>query len=119
MSTDVTAVVAVARCQHHRLTYGIRFEKTQPGEWRADWAFAIDAGQAHREGFDATSIEGDIRFTPAFPGCPGCGNYSTYVCVCGRQTCWDGQPTEVKCAWCGQVGRAEEIVRTLQAGQDS
>lgn len=115
----VIAVVAMARCQRHQTTFGIRFEQTRPGEWGGDWAFPIDQRQASREHFDRTCVQGDIRFTPTYPGCPSCGNSGTYLCRCGKLNCWNGQTKAVTCAWCGRSDRVEGIMYSLEVNRDS
>ena len=71
------------------------------GDWWRTWAFKIKPEQAKREGFDKTSIQGNLCCTDEYPGCPYCGSYSLVQCNrCQKASCWNGE-TGMTCLWCG------------------
>lgn len=110
--------IIVARCSNSRGLYGIRFEQREPRVWVFDWAFAIKAGTAQREGYDQTTIEGRFEIGEHYPGCPHCGAPSIFRCGCGRVNCWDGHRREVTCAWCGQTGTLSGAIESLTGTGD-
>lgn len=81
------AVIVLCKCGKHHRTYGIRTEKRGIDKWAYTWAFPIKENVAKREGYDKTSIKGDVIFTDEFPGCPYCGGYKLTVCSCGHLNC--------------------------------
>lgn len=73
MSEMREAVVVLCKCGKTHKTYGIRTEKTLGKRWNMTWAFPIKESTGKREGYDKTSISGDVVMTSEYPGCPYCG----------------------------------------------
>ena len=67
------ATVILARCPDNRQVYGMRTEKMPDGDWRRNWAFALDERRAKSEGYDRLKVRGSLRYTAEYPGCPYCG----------------------------------------------
>ena len=111
-------VVVMARCSQTRQGFGIRFEEKAPGQWIADWAFAIKEAVARKEGYDCGEITGAFGFDPAYPGCPHCGAMNIFGCNCGKVACWDGERRTVTCPWCGGTGKLSDHIQRLSAGGD-
>ena len=112
-------VIVMARCSQSKQNFGIRFEeRKRPGEWAADWAFAINAASAKREGYDRGEIAGSFWFDGPYPGCPSCHARSIFKCRCGKVACWDGERQIVTCPWCDATGELRGSFESLSAGTD-
>jgi hypothetical protein len=108
MSKLPNVAIVLAACCASRQPYGIRFEEKVPGQWVANWAFAIKESAAKKEGYDRGAINGAFGFDPAYPGCPACRASSFFQCGCGGRGCWDGESLRVTCPWCHMT---DEIAR--------
>ena len=119
MAGKKEAVVLLSKCGAHQRTYGITAEKTAQEEWCMVWAFPLKESTARREGYDKTSIRGQLYTGPEYPGCPYCGARLFNVCSCGHVFCNDGG-TVSKCPWCGNTGcfSGEYDGRGITAGGD-
>ena len=118
MAGKKEAVVLLAKCCAHQRTYGITAEKTAQEEWCMVWAFPLKESTARREGYDKTSIRGQLYTGPEYPGCPYCAAQHIVICKCGRVGCDDGG-TVYKCPWCGGTfGFGEYDGREITAGGD-
>lgn len=101
------AFVLLATCCETKKIYGITVDKTSMGH-SLIWAFPLTKKQALHEGFESTSIYGNIEIDINYPGCPYCGSKQFYVCNnCKSIVCYHGEK-QVKCPTCGLHG---EIVR--------
>lgn len=111
------ATVILARCPDNRQVYGMRTEKMPDGDWRRNWAFAIDERRAKSEGYDRLKVRGSLRYTAEYPGCPYCGAKNLVQCGnCGKLTCWKGEE-ELACAWCGiGMGGFERVSEVRVSG---
>lgn len=101
------AVIVLAKCGENHKTYGMRVEKHGNDNWLVTWAFPIKESSAKREGYDKTTIRGNIRFSDDYPGCPFCGGTQLTVCSCGHLGCTIVKNGVVTCEWCrtqGQIG---------------
>lgn len=95
------AAVILAKCPKKNKTYGITTEKKEDGDWWRVWAFPIEERRARNEGFDKTIVQGNLRSTDKYPGCPHCGAKGFVQCnSCHKIACWNGE-TQMKCPWCG------------------
>ena len=97
----MAATVVMARCGKSGKLYAIRAQQSENG-WQLTWAFALDESKAKREGYDKTSVKGQISFSNEFPGCPHCGADAIYQCgKCNKISCYAGTESKVVCKWCG------------------
>lgn len=113
------AVIVLCKCGKHHRTYGIRTEKRGIDKWAYTWAFPIKENVAKREGYDKTSIKGDVIFTDEFPGCPYCGGYKLTVCSCGHLNCTVLKKGVFTCEWCGAQGTISDYTgESIKAGMD-
>lgn len=119
MSEIQQALVVLCKCGERHKTYGIRAEKTAPGEWALTWAFPIKESAAKREGYDRSSISGHIGFTEEYPGCPYCGQKQWTVCSCGHLNCTILRGGIFTCEWCGAQGTIGDYTgEAISAGMD-
>ena len=113
------AVVVLCKCGKHHKTYGIRAEKRESDSWACTWAFPIKESSAKREGYDKSSIKGNIVFTEEFPGCPYCGGRNWTVCSCGHLNCTLVTNGIFTCEWCGAQGTISDYTgEAISAGMD-
>src|SRR6185369_7386318 len=110
-------VIIMSRCENTFEVFGIRVELKKQGSWLANWAFAINAEAARREGYNKTTIRGEFGFDEGYPGCPYCSASSFFKCNCGRIGCWDGSKA-VTCPWCRQSLQLSGQIDSLEAGTD-
>lgn len=104
MSKTLEAVIVLAKCTQAHKTYGMRAEKTASGGWLINWAFPIKDDVAKREGYDRTTIKGNIQFSEEYPGCPYCNQTPVTLCSCGHLNCTHTKNNVLKCEWCGSEG---------------
>lgn len=117
--TPRRVAVIAARCPHARMPFGIRFERGDGDAWNGDWAFAVPAAVARREGYDTVRVEGTIGLAAAYPGCPHCGRRSIFKCHgCGKVSCWDGESRTVTCANCDAPTTLSGSIDRLDGGAD-
>lgn len=113
------AVIVLAKCGEAHKSYGMRVEKTGKDQWLVTWAFPINDTAAKREGYDKTTIKGDIVFDPDYPGCPYCGGTGWTVCSCGHLSCTILRDGIFTCEWCGSQGRIGAYTgEGIKAGMD-
>ncbi len=115
------AVIVLCKCAKRYKTFGIRAEKTGRDHWDFTWAFPIKDETAHREGYDRTTVGGDIDFTEEYPGCPYCGNYGFVLCPrCNKISCGYESDRIQPCEWCGFVpsGITDYTGEDIRAGMD-
>lgn len=113
------AVIVLAKCAEGRKTYGLRVEKNGENQWLVTWAFPIKEDSAKREGYDKTTIQGNIVFTNDFPNCPYCGGRALTVCSCGHLSCTIIKNETFKCEWCGAQGKLGDYTgEAITAGMD-
>ena len=109
--------IVVARCRDKKTDFGIRFEQTG-SQWVADWAFLLQPGAAHREGYDKQHLSGNFQFANTYPGCPSCKAGGIFLCACGKVACWDGESRNAVCPWCSQSVVLQGAIESLRGGQD-
>jgi hypothetical protein len=98
------ATVIMASCRKQKRVFGIRAEKIKR-DWHFTWAFSIDEKAAKREGYDSTSVNGNIIIDNEYPGCPYCDSKSFIQCGnCHKISCWDYETAFFKCPVCGNSG---------------
>lgn len=115
------AVIMLCKCGHSHQTYGLRTEKLAKNHWRVNWAFPIRESAAKNEGYDKTSVKGNIEFTNEYPGCPYCGSHEMTLCTsCGHLTCTHPISGIQTCEWCGNQGELGDFGGDLAitAGMD-
>lgn len=113
------AVIVLAKCGSNHQTYGLRTEKVGKNQWLVTWAFPIKESAAKREGYDKTTVKGDIQFSDDFPGCPYCGGHNWTVCSCGHLGCTILNNGVYTCEWCGTQGQiANYSGEGITAGMD-
>lgn len=105
MSEFKEAVIVLAKCGQSHKTYGMRAEGRGRDNWLVTWAFPIKESSAKREGYDKTTIKGNIQFTDDYPGCPFCGGTELTVCSCGHLGCSIVKNGVYTCEWCGTQGQ--------------
>lgn len=116
------AVIMLCKCGQAHETYGLRIEKLGGNRWRTTWAFAIRESAAKNEGYDKTTVKGDIDFDDAYPGCPYCGGYEMTLCTsCGHLSCTHPVGGIQTCEWCGSQGRLGDFDGSyaITAGMDA
>lgn len=104
MEKDVIeANIVLLRCQKDKQTFGVRVQKMDDDDWYRTWAFKIKPGQAESEGYDKTVIQGHLRRTEEYPGCPHCGTHALVHCgYCNKLSCYNGEES-LECPWCGHL----------------
>ena len=116
------AVIVLCKCIKTHKTFGIRTEKAGRNHWVFTWAFPIKETAAHREGYDKTTVGGEIEFDEEFPGCPYCGDNSGFtLCpICNKLRDCYGEDEIVPCEWCGFVasGMSDYNGEDIRAGAD-
>ena len=113
------AVVVLSKCGEVHKTYGIRAEKKAANSWAFTWAFPIKESSAKREGYDKTSIGGNIQRSDDYPGCPYCGRAYFVVCDCGHISCKIVKGDLFTCEWCGTKGTIIDYSgEAIKAGGD-
>lgn len=99
----MNAAVLLAKCSKRNSIYGIRTQQMADGDWWRTWAFPIDEKRAGKEGYDVTSVQGNLYTTKTYPGCPYCGGTNFVQCnSCHKISCWNGEES-LKCPWCGTL----------------
>ncbi len=94
------AAVLLAKCQRTKKIYGIRTQRMSDGDWWRTWAFPVDESRAHKEGYDATRVQGNLYCTEEYPGCPYCRTKGFVLCNrCKKISCWNGE-NQLTCPWC-------------------
>ncbi len=102
------AEVILMKCLESHRIYGVRVEEID-GDWFRTWAFPVDEKRASHEGFDKTTIKGNLFYTDDYNGCPYCGALSFAQCGhCGKLNCWNNEE-KLTCGWCGRTGRLSVI----------
>ena len=120
MSELREAVIVLCKCGEHHKTYGIRAEKRGQNSWACTWAFPIKEAAAKREGYDKSSVKGNITFEDEFPGCPYCGGHNWTVCSCGHLSCTIIRDGIFTCEWCGAQGEIDDYTgEAITAGMDA
>jgi hypothetical protein len=104
MEKQKEALILLSKCGETHKTYGIRVEKIDKNNWLATWAFPIKENSAKREGYDKTSIKGNILFSEDYLGCPYCRRIGLTVCSCGHIGCTITHNNVYHCEWCGSNG---------------
>lgn len=106
------AFVTMAMCEECKQPFGITVDKVSNGRYKFVWSFKINADNAHREGYDATHVRGDVIEDVNYPGCPHCGTKQWYICTnCSTIVCHHGQSfvTCPKCRMRGEITNVREI----------
>lgn len=106
------AFVTMAMCEECKQPFGITVDKVSNGRYMFVWSFKINADKAHREGYDATHVRGDVTEDVNYPGCPYCGTKRWYICNdCGTIVCHHGQSfvTCPKCKTSGEITNVKAI----------
>lgn len=99
--SKMEAAVILAKCSKRKQMYGIRTQKMQDGDWWRTWTFPIDKQRAHKEGYDLMRVQGTLKYTTEYPGCPYCRTKSFVQCNrCKKITCLNNE-TQLDCEWCG------------------
>lgn len=114
------AVIIMCKCPQNHRAFGMRAERIGDKRWLVNWAFPIKESSAKREGYDQTSISGNLEFAEEYPGCPYCGGRSYIICgQCSRLSCqviYNGYTT---CEWCGNTGQIVAYAgEQISAGAD-
>ena len=113
------AVVVLAKCGNSHKTYVLRVEKTGRDKWLVTWAFPIKDAAAQREGYDKTTVKGNIEFDCNYPGCPYCGGHQMTLCSCGHLNCTVLHNGAFTCEWCGTQGQIGDYTgEAITAGMD-
>ena len=114
------AVVVLCKCGEVHKTYGIRAEKKAANSWLFTWAFPIRDASAKREGYDKTSVGGNIQCAEDYPGCPYCKQRSFIFCSsCGHINCHVLHGDSFTCEWCGTKGTIVDYTgEAIKAGSD-
>lgn len=119
MSEFPEAVVVLAKCTQAHKTYGIRVEKQNLNSWKITWAFPIKESTAQREGYDKTTIKGNVTFADDYPGCPYCNQTPVTLCSCGHLNCTHLKNGTFICEWCGNQGILRDYTgEAIVAGMD-
>ncbi len=119
MKEQNEALVILCKCAESHKTYGIRAEKASPNNWIFTWAFPIKEDVAKREGYEQSSISGNISFAENYPGCPYCGGLNWTVCSCGHLSCTVLKNNIFTCEWCGAKGKIDAYTgQNISAGSD-
>lgn len=106
------ATIVMAKCRVTKKSFGIRAEK-RDNKWFFTWAFKLSDKSAKNEGYDKTTISGEIKIQYDYPGCTHCGATSFCQCgQCGKILCYPGTGNSVTCPHCGitlEVSEAERF----------
>lgn len=102
------AFVITAICSRNKEMYGITVDKVASG-FSLIWAFPLTKKQATNEGFEATTLSGNIEVDVNYPGCPHCKSKQFYVCGhCKSVVCYHGEEYVV-CPSCGMRGNVVKV----------
>lgn len=116
------AVIVLSKCVKTHRTFGIRAEKISRNHWTFTWAFPIKEASAQREGYDRTTVNGEIDFSDEYPGCPYCGDDSGFILCprCNKISCGYESERIWPCDWCGNVasGISDYTGEDIRAGMD-
>ena len=119
MNEQKEAVIVLSKCGEVHKTFGIRAEKAESNRWLFTWAFPIRDDSAKREGYDKSTISGNIEYTAEYPGCPYCSQKYFTVCSCGHICCTILRNGIFTCEWCGAQGTIGEYGgESIKAGED-
>ncbi len=102
------AFAIVCYCPESKRQYGITVDLIGPKLYSLIWAFKINMDKAKREGFDKTTVQGNIQTDENYPGCPYCGTKQIVVCACGGIICYHGERT-ITCPKCNMTGAVTEV----------
>lgn len=106
----IEANVVMAKCKNSYKPFGIRIEKRKDNIWHCTWAFKLSEKAGSKEGYENNTISGQFHIEPEYPGCPDCGSLGWINCSkCGKLTCFSGEETHVRCAWCGMEGEIQSV----------
>lgn len=120
MSKTLEAAIVLAKCTQAHKTYGMRAEKAASGGWLINWAFPIKDDVAKREGYDRTTIKGNIQISEEYPGCPYCNQTPVTLCICGHLNCTHTKDKVLKCEWGGSEGLiGDSTGEAIIAGMDA
>lgn len=119
MSKSDDAVIVLCNCGQTHKKYGIRTERLNRDHWRFTWAFPVNTAAAKREGYDRTTIRGNLVIDWDYPGCPYCGERGFVICNCGHLSCYLHKNGLFTCEWCGNTGVLTDSRNlTIKAGMD-
>lgn len=111
ISNEVDTTVLLTRCINKQF-YGVKVQKMQDGDWWRTFAFPVNDSRAKNERYEQDQIQGSLRCTAEYPGCPYCGAKSFVLCnKCHKMTCYQGETT-LLCSWCGN--HMDNITTTTQ-----
>lgn len=115
----VKMVVGLCKCAKHGKLFGIRFDQ-HGADWEMAWAFPLSEKAAAAEKYDRTKISGRFLTGAEYPGCPYCGNRSFWYCHYngGHMNCYDGNPKNNTCRWCGWTGDLGGCVEEIDISQN-
>lgn len=103
------AFAVMAACEKTKQFFGITVDKIRKGQYKFVWTFKIDKEKAHREGYDQTSVKGNVALDAEYPGCPYCGEKRFIICSsCNTFFCHHGQEF-VTCPTCGASGNVASV----------
>lgn len=106
------ANVILFKCPEVKRTYGVRVEEYE-GDWYRTWAFPISEIKAAREGYDKSTITGNLYPADEYNGCPYCKTRRFLQCGrCGKLSCWNNEE-RITCAWCGLTGTTSVLEREI------
>lgn len=101
---NVEAIVIVSKCCKTGKLYGNRVEKKKDGKWHFTWSFKINEKIAKKEGYDKSTVVGEMVNDSTYKGCPYCNNGDWLHCEpCDHVNCYDGVSKFQKCSWCGTM----------------
>ena len=120
MNEFTEALVVLSKCGEVHKTYGIRTEKKSVDSWAFTWAFPIRESSAKREGYDKSSIRGNIQCTEEYPGCPYCKQRNFIFCSgSGHINCYVVKGDTFTCEWCSMQGKLVDYTgEAIKAGTD-
>ena len=119
MGDSMEAKVIVMKCGSTRKMFGVRIEKMSDGDWYRTWAFPLNENTVRAEGYDRSTVSGNLYGTKGFPGCPYCGNKYFYQCNCMNSSCWNGEDSHIRCPWCNEEGELEQSSEKFTVGTDA
>lgn len=116
---ELGMVVVLAICHKTGQFFGVSYKQVTPGEWIVYWAFPISETVSKTEGYDKTTIRGNIIYDPKYPGCPYCHSTGHVRCVCGQLGCWNGESSQYHCLSCGNTAQISGTITEVSGSSDA
>ena len=104
------AKVLVMKCSKTNELFGVRIQKMEDNDWHRTWAFRLNEQQVQHERYNSFTVNGSLKKTKDFPGCPYCGRQGFAICgYCKKVFCWNGKQHTCRCPWCNNTSHIKVV----------